>query len=286
MIAILLGVLAWQFHAETRLVVVDVAVRGRNGDVVTGLPASAFSLSENGRPQRIAVFLGENVPVSVGLVIDNSGSMRTKRARVEAAALAFARASNPLDELFAVNFADTARVDVPMTTDRAVLESGIARGDAIGGTALRDAIALAETYLVEHARHRRKVLLVITDGRDNASETSLAVVSHAAGRHGIAIYAIGLPQDGTQPHGRQELDDLASATGGIAREVGGPDEAAAAAVDVAHQIRQQYTLGYVPSNPALDGSYRRITVAVKAPGRVAVRTREGYFASAQEERTR
>ena len=224
MIAVLLAALALQFHAETRLVVVDVAVRGPHGEVVTGLPASAFRAFENGRPQQISVFLGENVPVSVGLVIDNSGSMQARRPRAEAAALAFAHASNPLDELFVVNFAVTARVDVPMTTDRAALEAGITRGDAIGGTALRDAIYLAERYLVEHARHRRKVLLVITDGRDNSSETAPAIVIRAAERSGIAVYAIGLPQNASQPRGRQDLEDLASATGGVAREVGSPDD--------------------------------------------------------------
>jgi len=124
------------------------------------------------------------------------------------------------------------------------------------------------------------VLLVITDGRDNSSDTPASLVSRAAGRHGIAIYAIGLPQDGSA-RGRQDLEDLASATGGVARLVASPDEAAAAAVDLAHQIRQQYTLGYVPSNPALDGTFRRIRVGVRAPGHVTVRAREGYYASAQ-----
>jgi VWFA-related protein len=279
MIAALLALLAWQFHAEARLVVVDVAVRDRHGEAVTGLRSDVFNVYENGRQQPLSVFLGENVPVSVALVIDNSGSMRTKRPGVEAAALAFAHASNPLDELCVVNFADSARVDVPLTADRTELEAGIARVDTIGGTALRDAIRLAERYLVEHARHQRKVLLVISDGRDNSSDTSAGSLTRTAGRDGIAIYAIGLPQPAGR--GRQDLEDLASATGGVARDVEGVDDATAAAIDLARQIRQQYTLGYTPLNPALDGTYRRIKVVVKAPGHLTVHTREGYYASTQ-----
>jgi Ca-activated chloride channel family protein len=290
MIALLLGVLAWQFHAETRLVVVDVAVRQASGEVVTGLDASAFTVYENGRPQPIALFLGENAPVSVGLVVDNSGSMRDARVRVEAAALAFARASDARDEIFVVNFADRARVDVPMTTDVAALEAGIQRGDAIGGTALRDAIDLGERYLNEHARHRRKVLLVISDGYDNASDVSPAAIARTAGRHGIVIYAVGLPagSPARASEARRALDHLAESTGGVVRYVATLDEASAAAVDLARQIRQQYTLAYTPRNTALDGTYRRITVKVAAntPGRVSIRTRDGYVASPAPERTR
>src|SRR5262249_10826329 len=138
MIAALLCAIALQFHAESRLVVVDVSVRGRSGEAITNLGREAFTVFEDGRPQPISVFLGENVPVSVGLVIDNSGSMRDRRPNVEAAALAFVRASNPMDEILVINFADRPRVDVPFTTDAAALEAGIAAGRAIGGTALRD----------------------------------------------------------------------------------------------------------------------------------------------------
>jgi VWFA-related protein len=269
------------FHAESRLVVVDVTVHGARGAIVGNLDKSAFTVYEDGRPQPIAIFKGDNVPVSVGIVIDNSGSMRDRRTNAEAAALAFARASNPLDEIFVVNFADKARVDVPLTSDVRALEAGVARLDAIGGTALRDAIDLAETYLVEHATRDRKVLLVITDGNDNASTLSAEHVRTQAELHSIAIYAIGLPHrnPSTAAHARHELDDLTESTGGLARHVSSIDEADATAVDLAREIRQQYTVAYTPVNAALDGSYRKIRVVVRAPEHVSVRTRAGYFAT-------
>lgn len=172
----LTAVLALQapaFLSETRLVVLQVTVTASRGEILTDLDRRAFTVYENGKPQSIAVFRRDDVPVSLGLLIDNSGSMRSRRATVEAAALAFARASNSDDELFVLNFADTPRIDVPFTSDVRVLEAGIARVDAIGGTALRDAVDLAEAYVRDHATRERKVLLIITDGNDNAS-----VISH------------------------------------------------------------------------------------------------------------
>ena len=129
------------FRAETRLVVVEATVRNTRGELVTGLTRDAFTILENGKRQPIVLFDKDDVPVSLGLLIDNSGSMRTKRAKVEAAAIDFARASNPLDEMFVLNFADKSRVDVPFTSDVHVLEAGLARVDSIGGTAMRDTIA-------------------------------------------------------------------------------------------------------------------------------------------------
>jgi VWFA-related protein len=180
-----------------------------------------------------------------------------------------------------VDFADKARIDVPMTRDVKALEAGISRADAIGGTALRDAIDLAVTYLAQHATSDRKVLLVITDGNDNASTVSADHVRKQAERNDIAIYAIGLPRENhsTAAHARRELDDLTEPTGGLARHVATLDEADQAAVDLAREIRQQYTVAYSPLNPTLDGSYRKIRVVVKAGDRVSVRTRAGYFAT-------
>jgi Ca-activated chloride channel family protein len=131
------------FRAETRLVVVHATVRNDHGELVTNLTKDAFAVYENGKRQTIALFRSDDVPVSLGLLIDNSGSMRTKRSRVEAASLAFARASNPRDEIFVLNFADKPRIDVHFTSDVRQLEAGIARVDSIGGTAMRDAVAVA-----------------------------------------------------------------------------------------------------------------------------------------------
>jgi Ca-activated chloride channel family protein len=271
------------FRAEARVVVVQVAVHGRHGESVTGLDRRAFSVFENGRPQPIALFLRDAVPVSLGVVLDNSGSMQARRAQVEAAALAFARAAHPGDELFVVNFADKARLDVAMTGDRRALEAGMARTDAIGGTALRDAVDLAITYLDAHATCARKALLVISDGNDNASVVTPERIREQAERTGIAIYAIGLPHDDPAKarRGHHDLDELTEGTGGLAAHLAHLEEIEATAQRLAQEIRTQYTLAYTPVNQALDGSYRRIRVTVQGPDRerLSVRARTGYYAT-------
>ncbi|HYM26140.1 MAG TPA: VWA domain-containing protein [Vicinamibacterales bacterium] len=279
------------FRAETRLVVLNATVRNDRGEVVPGLERGAFTVFENGKPQPITLFRSDDVPASIGLVIDNSRSMRTKRAKVEAAALAFARASNPQDELFVLNFADRPRIDVPMTADRQTLENGIARVDSIGGTALRDAIALGESYLAEHASRDRRALLVVTDGKDNASEISADVVTAGAQQRGVAIYAIGLLEgsDRSDRSARRDLERIAEATGGASYFPLVIDQMGSVALEVARQIRSQYTIGYTPLNQALDGTYRRIKVTVKGPhasGPFRVVTRGGYRAVASDATSR
>jgi Ca-activated chloride channel family protein len=270
------------FRAEARLVVVHATVTNHRGEIVTGLERRAFTVFENGRRQPISVFHRDDLPVSIGLVIDNSGSMRLLRARVEAAAIAFVRASNALDEAFVVNFADKARLDVPMTHEPAVLEAGIARVDSIGGTAMRDAVALAGEYLARHASRERKVILVITDGNDNASLASLEQVRKVVERSEIAVFGIGLfkdDDDQTAARGRRELDHLTDLTGGAAYYPASADDMHAIALDIARQIRNQYTIGYTPLNQALDGSFRTIRVKVAGVERGSVRARRGYWAT-------
>jgi VWFA-related protein len=236
---------------------------------------------ENGRAQPIAVFRRDDVPVSLGLLIDNSGSMRTLRTRVEAAALAFVRASNPADEVFVINFADRPRLDVTMTHDVRAIEAGIARVDSIGGTALLDAVDAAEVYLAAHATRDRKALLIVTDGKDNASQKTMKEIQTAAERSDTVVYAVGLftDADGSAKQGRRELDELTARTGGASYYPADVDQIDSVVVELAHQIRQQYIIGYTPPDQALDGSYRTIRVEVSGAGRVAVRTRAGYRAS-------
>jgi len=271
------------FHSETRLVVLHVSVKDDRGTVVTDLERNAFRVYENGKRQPIALFRRDDIPVSLGLLIDNSGSMRSLRSRVETAALAFIRASNPDDEVFVVNFADKARVDVTMTHDIRAVEAGIARADSIGGTALRDAIQLAEAYMQAHATRDRRVLLVITDGKDNASERTAKQIEGAAAHSETVVFGIGLfGDDGrSSKQGRQELDRLSIATGGAAYYPAGIDQIESVALDLARQIRQQYTIGYTPTNQVLDGTYRTIRVEADTDGgsaRLSVRTRAGYRA--------
>jgi Ca-activated chloride channel family protein len=247
---------------------------------VTGLGRGAFTVYEDGRRQPITLFRNDDIPVSLGLLIDNSGSMRTLRPKVEAAALALVRASNPQDEVFVLNFNDKTRIDVPMTSDVAGLEAGIARVDSIGGTALRDAIDMAQTYLSDHGMRDRKVLLAVTDGIDNASAVTADRIEKQAEERETVIFAVGLFGDAQRAaQGRHELDRLAARTGGVAYYPATTEMIDSIALEIARQIRSQYTIAYAPVNQALDGTYRAIRVAVSSPERVSVRTRAGYRAS-------
>ena len=191
------------FHVETRLVVLHVTVTDGNRKLVTNLDVDAFSVYEDGRPQPISLFRRDDVPISLGLVIDNSGSMRPLRATVEAVALAFVRASNPLDDVFVLNFADRPRIDVPFTSDLHMLEEGAARVDSISGTAMRDAIFTAGSYLHDHGAHDRQVLLVITDGNDNASQISTARLRNVIERTAATIFAVKLERADRRNCGRR-----------------------------------------------------------------------------------
>jgi VWFA-related protein len=269
-----------RFRASVGLVVLHATVKNDRGGLVTNLDESAFTVYENGKPQPITLFSREDVPVSMGLVIDNSGSMRLVRARVEAAALALVGASNPQDEAFVVNFADKPRLDVPWTSDLQAVRSGIARVDAIGGTAFYDAVDLAQAYVHQSASRDRKVLLVITDANDNASVMTMDHVQNALAKGSTAVYAIGLFRNQDAMHrGQHDLDQLTRRTGGLAYYPADIDEIDAMALEIARQIRNQYTIAYQPANQALDGSYRSIRVQARGPGRLTVMTRAGYQAT-------
>jgi len=269
------------FRAETRLVVLHATVKNRRGELVTDLDKAAFTVYEDGRRQPIVLFRRGDVPVSLGLLIDNSGSMRSLRASVEKAALAFVRASNPLDDVFVLNFADRAHVDVPLTRDTAVLEAGITRVDSIGGTAMRDGVLLAEDYLRQHASHDRRVLLVITDGMDNASSASIGRLRKTVEQSETAVFAVGLFRDDSPSagRGRRELDHLTALTGGLAYYPAAFDRIEPVVLEIARQIRNEYTLAYAPVNQAFDGTYRAIRVKVAGSGGPSVRTRPGYWAT-------
>ncbi len=280
-IALALGLHA-QFHSDTRLVVLHASVTDKKGKLVTNLNQHAFKVFENGQPQEVKIFRREDVPVSLGIIIDDSGSMSTKRSRVEAAALEMVRNSNPQDEVFIVNFNDDAYLDVPFTNDVHKLEQGLARIDSRGGTAMRDAISMSLDYMGKNAKKDKKVLLIITDGNDNASNISLEKVVARANQSDTLIYAIGLfteEEKHEATKARRALNELCSATGGLAFYPKEVSEVQSLAVEVARDIRSQYTIAYTPSVQALDGSYRQIKVTVDAPGKPVVRTRSGYYAT-------
>src|SRR6267378_4207210 len=161
------------FVTDTRLVVLPVSVADTKGKLLTNLSRESFKVFENGSEQPIKIFRREDVPVSLGIIIDNSGSMRDKRQKVETASLDLVKASNRLDEVFVVNFNDEAYLDVPFTNELKKLEEGVARIDSRGGTAMRDAISMSMDYLKEKGKRDKKVLLVVTDGNDTASSGTL-----------------------------------------------------------------------------------------------------------------
>jgi Ca-activated chloride channel homolog len=282
-IAMLLPVAAAQpprFRAETRLVVLHVTVTNGRGQVVTNLDRDAFRVFEDGREQSIALFRHDDVPISLGLLIDNSRSMRPLRPNVEAAAMAFVRASNPMDETFVMNFADTPRIDVPFTTDVRTLEAGIKRVDSIGGTAIRDAIGLADSYLRAHARRDRRALLVITDGNDNASSISRTQLRASLEQDTTVVFGVGLTHvvpSAAERHGDDELEQLATTTGGVMRRATSVSEVNDVVLEMAYQIRHAYTIAYSPRTGSLVGSYRRIRVRVTEPHGLTARTRPGYW---------
>src|SRR3954463_15771077 len=268
-----------QFRSDTRLVVLHASVNDHRGKLLTNLERNAFKVFENGQPQEVKVFKREDVPVSLGIIIDDSGSMMSKRSRVEAAALNMVRESNPQDEVFIVNFNDDAYLDVPFTSDIRKMEQGLARIDSRGGTAMRDAINMSLDYIHSDAKKDKKVLLIITDGNDNASNASLEKVVNRANRSDTLIYAIGLFSEEEKREAskaRRALNELTTATGGLAFYPKEVAEVQALATQVAHDIRNQYTIAYTPTIQALDGSYRQIRVTVEAPGKPVVRTRTGY----------
>lgn len=275
------------FTSDIRLVSLNVSVIDKSGHLVPGLPRTAFQVLENGAPQQIKDFKSEDVPVSLGLVIDNSGSMRPKRQSVESAALALVRDSNPQDEEFVVNFNDEAYFDAPtdgsgFTSDIKALEQGLTKIDSRGGTAMRDAIRLSVDHLNRKARRDKKVILVVTDGNDNASSYSLRDLVRLAQQNDVLIFVIGLLSEEERSEARAAkgaIDLLTTSTGGQAFYPKSVQDVEHIAHEVAHDIRNQYTITYTPSNQILDGSFRTIKVLVKAPGNPVARTRLGYYAS-------
>jgi Ca-activated chloride channel family protein len=270
------------FRADTRLVVLPISVADKNGKLVTDLKQSSFKVFENGIEQPIKIFKREDVPISLGIIIDNSGSMKEKRQKVEIASLDMVKASNPQDEVFIVNFNDEPWLDVPMTSDIKIMQEGIARIDSRGGTAMRDAISGGIDYLKKQGKRQKKVLLVITDGNDNASTINLERLVSRSQQEEILIFSIGLLNEEERHEAKiakRALDTLARETGGLAFYPKGVADVDQIALQVAHEIRNQYTLAYSPTSPQMDGSFRQIKVTVNGPGHPLVRTRTGYYAT-------
>ncbi|MBM3738611.1 MAG: VWA domain-containing protein [Acidobacteria bacterium] len=272
------------FRADTRLVQLHATVLDSRGRLVTNLGQSSFTVLENGKPQPLKQFLREDLPISLGLIIDNSGSMRDKRMKVAQAALELVKASNKQDEVFIVNFNEEAFLDRTFTSDISKMEEALTKIDSRGGTAMRDAVSMSIDYLKEKGKRDKKVLLVVTDGDDNTSSAAntMEKLVEKAQNMEVLIYTIGLlteEERAKAKRAQRALNALAAASGGIAYFPKAVDDVAALAVQVAHEIRNQYTMTYSPVEQALDGTFRRIQVLAKGPGKLTVRTRSGYYAA-------
>jgi VWFA-related protein len=268
------------FRTDTRLVVLNVSVFDKDGKIVRDLGKSAFSVYENGEKQALSTFRQEDVPISLGLIIDTSASMTDKRDRVASAALSMVKASNPDDEVFIINFNESAVLSKEFTNNIKDLENSLRNLDPKGETAMRDALLLG----IEHLRHRahrdKKVLLVVTDGEDNSSMETQAHLVEVAQQNDVIIYAIGLlgaEEPASAARAKKQLGELTVQTGGQSWFPTDVAEIANITPQIAHEIRNQYILAYTPTNLAADGSFRKIRVEVDVPGAV-VRTRAGYYA--------
>ena len=270
------------FTSDTRWVILPVSVSDKNGKLIMDLQQKSFKVFENGIEQPIKLFKHEDVPISLGIIVDNSGSMKEKRQKVEIASVDLVKASNPHDEVFIVNFNDEAYLDVEFTNDIKKMEEGVARIDSRGGTAMREAISSSIDYLKEKGKNHKRVLLVVTDGNDNASTISLERLVNRARQSEVLIYAIGLLDDEERREAKsakRALNALTQESGGLSFYPKGVADVDAIALQVAHEIRNQYTIAYSPLNDAKDGSFRQIKVVVNGPGHPQVRTRTGYYAT-------
>src|SRR5579863_994182 len=275
----------YTIQVNVDVVVLRATAQDRKNILVSGLNQDNFQVYEDGVHEPIKFFIHQDIPVTVGLVVDNSGSMKPKRHDVIAAALAFARSSNPQDQMFVVNFNEKVSFGLPaniaFTDQAAQLQLALSRVAADGETALYDAVAVALEHLKTGDRDK-KVLIVISDGGDNASKHRLAEIMALAEKSSAIIYTIGIFDDQDVDRNPGVLKRLAKETGGEAFLPESLTEVAPICERIARDIRNQYTIAYVPTNRKLDGTYRviKVNASVAGRGRLLVRTRTGYFAPA------
>ncbi len=273
----------YKIRVNADMVVLHATVQNRKGTPISGLDKTDFQVYEDGVLQQITYFSQKDIPVTAGLVVDNSGSMGEKRPEVIAAALTFAHSSNPQDQMFVVDFNEHVRFSLPprilFTDQPAQLEAALSRIAANGETALYDAVAAAIERLKKGNRDK-KVLIIISDGADNASKYSRSQIMAMAGQSDAVIYTLGIYDEDDPDLKVSALKQLAKATGGEAFVLGSARDVTPICERIAHDIRTQYTLAYVPTNRKRDGAYRtiRVKAGVARHGRLSVRTRAGYYA--------
>jgi VWFA-related protein len=273
------------FRAEAREVTLHATVVDDRNHLVSNLDKTDFTVFENDKPQKITHFHQEDFPVAIGIVIDNSGSMREKRDAVNKAALNLVRASNPDDQVFVVNFNDEYYLDQEFTPDIKKLQSALEHVEARGGTALYDAIVASADYLT-HSKLQRKALFVVTDGEDDASQETLEQAVHKLQQeNGPVVYAIGLLGEEKSRRAKRALELISERTGGISFFPPTLDQVDEISRTVAHDIRNQYTITYAPSTPKTVAGYRTIHVDAHAKPykKLTVRTRTGYYPGQEQQ---
>ncbi len=273
------------FHKDVEEVVLHATVIDDKQRIVTTLDKGDFNVYENGHLQTITSFRHEDIPVAMGIVVDNSGSMREKRPKVNAAALNLVRSSNPNDEVFIVNFNDEYYLDQDFTSNINKLKEGLEKIETRGGTALYDAVVASADHLKKDAKLEKKVIFVVTDGDDNESQETLEkAVRRLQVEGGPTVYAIGILDKEEHPkRAKKALQIMSESSGGIAFFPQTLDEVDAISRTVAHDIRTQYTIGYKPTTPKTQGGYRQVKVDARSRsyGKLTVRTKSGYYAGSE-----
>jgi len=275
----------YTLHEDAYEVRLNASVFDQSGHSIQTLDKDAFHVYEDGVPQALASFRHEDLPVSLGILIDSSGSMYDKRAAVDEASLDLVKLSNPEDEAFLVDFSWEAFIDQDFTSDINKLQQGLSYIKSSGGTAIYDALVASADYLSKNAKHPKQVLLVITDGEDNASSATLeAAIRRIQDFDGPVIYSIGLlfgddTSKSESRTARRVLETLSEETGGQAYFPKSVKDVDAIAKEVANDIRTQYTIAYHSTKSPALGGYRRVHVDAKEKGyaKLSVRTRSGYY---------
>src|SRR5262245_7104227 len=279
----------YNLSVNVELVQLPVSVLDKHGFPVQGLKQEHFAVYEDKVQQDISLFKQEDVPLSVGLVVDVSGSMTDKLSTLNTAATTFVQESNPEDETAVVSFGDDVTLDQDFTQNTRQLSRSLSGITPTGNTSLYDAVFLAAEHVKENGYHEKKVLLIISDGEDNHSKYQLKQVLQTIRESKIIVYSIGLlsADSGSSynylfaENGRKALKQLAEVTGGAAYFPRGTREVEQVCQRIARELRNQYTIGYKPSNDKLDGSWRKTVVKVNPPKtvpKVKIRAKQGYYA--------
>jgi VWFA-related protein len=251
------------------------------GRPVGGLLQENFKVTENNIDQRITLFRHEDIPVSLGLVLDNSRSIEPRKARLDSAALSFVRNSNPDDETFIVHFDFEARLSTPFTHDRTALQHDLSAAKPYGQTAMLDGILLALDAMKESS-YQKKALLLVTDGIDNASKGTLNQVLERVKREHVMVFSIGLLSESGGLKAEEDLEKISEASGGRAYFPQTPEDARLVMDIIARDIREQYTLTYLPSNVLKNGAWRSVRVEISPPKGypkdLSTNYRHGYYA--------